>query len=131
MIIRIALAVFFIAGFAMSAFAQAPTDGVWRGTGTQADAAGVQATWAVRMTIHERGDSAIEYPDLNCKGVLKRVANGHDGYEFNEKITEGACIDRGRIVVKQRSGRVFWFWYRPGVGGPEASAVLYRDDLVS
>jgi hypothetical protein len=123
-----------IAGLAMlasPAFAQAPADGVWTGTGLQVDRAGVQSSWTIRMTIQQGGQSEIEYPSLGCKADLTPVANGHDGFEFNERIVEGDCIDRGRIVVKQRSGRVFWFWYQPGGGEADASAVLYRDELVS
>ena len=111
------------------ALAQSPADGVWKGTGLQAGKAGVQSTWTIRMTVQQHGASEIEYPSLGCKGVLTQVANGVEGFEFNERITEGACIDRGRIVARQRSGRVFWFWYQPGGGDADASAVLYKDDL--
>jgi hypothetical protein len=116
---------------APSALAQAPADGVWKGTGLQVGADGVQSTWTIRMTIRQHGRSEIEYPSLGCKGELTQIANGVEGFEFNERITDGKenCIDRGRIVVKQRSGRVFWFWYMPGGGPADASAVLYRDDL--
>lgn len=113
------------------AFAQAPSDGVWKGTGLQVGHGGVQSTWTIRMTVVQGGKSEIEYPSLGCKGVLTQVANGLEGFEFNERITEGPCIDRGRIVAKQRLGRVFWFWYMPGGGDADASAVLYRDDLLS
>jgi hypothetical protein len=120
-----------LAASAPSASAQAPADGVWTGTGLQVGADGVQSTWTIRMTIRQHGKSEIEYPSLGCKGELAQIANGVEGFEFNEHITEGkgACIDRGRIVAKQRSGRVFWFWYMPGGGPADASAVLYRDDL--
>ena len=113
------------------ALAQAPSNGVWKGTGLQVGRAGVQETWTIRMTVVQGGKSEIEYPSLGCKGVLTQVANGLEGFEFNERITEGPCIDRGRIVAKERSGRVFWFWYMPGGGDVDASAVLYRNDLLS
>jgi hypothetical protein len=116
---------------AASAVAQAPKEGYWKGIGIQTNPQGVEMTWKIRMTVREIGDSAIEYPDLKCKGVLQRVANGHDGFEFNEKITSGDCITGGRIVVRERSGRMSWFWYRPGINGPDASAVLYRDEMIS
>lgn len=113
------------------AFAQAPSDGVWKGTGLQVGRSGVQSTWTIRMTVRQSGKSEIEYPSLGCKGELSQVANGVEGFEFIERITEGPCIDHGRIVAKQRSSRVFWFWYLPGGGDADASAVLYRDDLVA
>ena len=117
--------------FASPAFAQAPANGVWKGTGLQVGQGGVQSTWTIRMTVVQGGKSEIEYPSLGCKGVLTQVANGLEGFEFNERITEGDCVDRGRIVAKQRLGRVFWFWYLPGGGDIDASAVLYRDELFS
>lgn len=131
------LLLFIFASFATSAFlspafAQAPDDGVWRGTGLQVGPEGPQDTWTIRMTIRQHGKSEIEYPSLKCRGVLTQVANGTEGYEFNEKITEGPCLDNGRIVVRQRSGRVAWFWYWPGGRGEiDASAVLYRDSPIS
>lgn len=124
MIVALAAAI-----LAAPAFAQAPADGVWSGTGLQVGSDGVQSTWTIRMTIRQHGKSEIEYPSLGCKGELTQIANGVEGFEFNERMTEGNCIDRGRIVAKQRSGRVFWFWYMPGGGPADASAVLYRDEL--
>jgi len=127
--IRILLLAFAATAFASPALAQSPADGVWKGTGLQVGKDGVQSTWTIRMTVRQGGKSEIEYPSLGCKGALTQIANGIEGFEYNESITEGDCIDRGRIVVKQRSGRVFWFWYQPGGGDADASAVLYRDDL--
>lgn len=126
---RTALLALAAIAFASPAFAQAPSDGVWKGTGLQVGRSGVQSTWTIRMTIRQGGRHEIEYPSLGCKGVLTQVANGVEGFEFNERITEGPCIDRGRIVAKQRAGKVFWFWYLPSGGDADASAVLYRDDL--
>ena len=131
MCLRTSCAAFAALAFLSPAFAQAPSDGVWKGTGLQVDKGGIQSTWTIRMTVRQGGQSEIEYPSLGCKGVLTQVANGLEGFEFNERITEGNCIDHGHIVVKQRVGRVFWFWYLPDGGPGDASAVLYRDDLVS
>ena len=136
MFIRVVIFVAFVAAcaasaFAQPAFAQAPSDGVWKGTGLQVGADGVQSTWTIRLTVDQGGRSEIEYPSLGCKAELTQIANGHEGFEFNERITKGNCIDRGRIMVKQRSGRVFWFWYQPGGVDADASAVLYKDDLIS
>jgi hypothetical protein len=128
--IRILILALAAAAFASPALAQSPADGIWKGTGLQVGRDGVQSTWTIRMTVRQHGKSEIEYPSLGCKGELTQIANGVEGFEYNERITEGAnCIDRGRIVAKQRSGRVFWFWYQPGGGDADASAVLYRDDL--
>lgn len=122
-----AIAVCAPAAFAPHAFAQAASPGDWRGVGLQAGPSGAESTWQIRMTIKATGDSAIEYPDLGCKGVLRPTVRS----EFVEQITQGDCITNGRIVVIEREGRVFWFWYRPNVDGPDASAVLYRDTPIS
>lgn len=113
------------------ALAQAPDSGVWHGVGLQTARGGPQETWTIRMTVRQGGRSEIEYPSLKCKGELRQVANGLEGFEFNEHITSGDCIDGGRIVAKQRDGRVFWFWYQPGGHDGDASAVLYKDDAIS
>jgi hypothetical protein len=129
MSLRTALLALAAIAIASPALAQAPADGVWKGTGLQVGRGGVQSTWTIRMTIRQGGKSEIEYPSLDCRGVLTQAANGVQGFEFNERITEGACIDHGRIVARQRAGKVFWFWYLPGGEDADASAVLYRDDL--
>jgi hypothetical protein len=136
MILRVFLFVAFVAACAATALAQpahaqAPADGIWKGTGLQVAHAGAQSTWTIKLTVDQHGKSLIEYPSLGCKGELTQIANGVEGFEYNEKITSGPCINRGRIVAKQRSNRVFWFWYQPGGGEADASAVLYRDELVS
>jgi hypothetical protein len=136
MFLRVFVFVVFVAACAATALAQpasaqAPSDGVWKGTGMQVGAGGVQSTWSIRFTVNQSGKSEIEYPSLGCKGELTQVANGVEGFEYNERITSGSCISQGRIVAKQRSGRVFWFWYQPGGGDADASAVLYKDDLIS
>ena len=136
MYLRVFLFVAFVAACAATALAQpahgqAPSDGVWKGTGLQVGSGGAQSTWTIQLTVNQHGKSQIEYPSLGCKGELTQIANGVEGFEYNERITSGPCIDKGRIVAKQRSGRVFWFWYQPGGGEADASAVLYKDELVS
>jgi hypothetical protein len=131
MLVRVLLFVAFITACSASAFAQAPPNGVWSGTGMQVDQAGIQSTWTIRLTVRQGGRSEIEYPSLGCKAELTPVRSGADGFEFDERITAGNCIDRGRMVLKQRSGRLFWFWYLPGGGPADASAVLYQSDRIS
>src|SRR5689334_7733194 len=130
MFFRVFLFVAFVAACAATALAQpasaqAPASGVWKGTGLQVGAGGAQSTWTIQFTVNQHGPSHIESPSLGCKGELTQIANGVEGFEYNERITSGPCIDRGRIVARQRSGRVFWFWYQPGGGDADASAVLY------
>src|SRR5689334_4991625 len=77
MILRVFLFVAFVAACAATALAQpahaqAPADGVWRGTGLQVGKAG-EKTWTVKLTVDQHGKSLIEYPSLGCKGELTQV----------------------------------------------------------
>ncbi len=97
----------------------------WHGTGLQVDPGGVQSTWTIELTINKDSSGKISYPSLGCESVLHWVASGGNAIIFLEEITEGDCIDGGRIEVKVQNGRLFWFWTKPGVEA-DASAVLYR-----
>ena len=90
----------------------------------------MQSTWDIVMTVRADITSRIEYPSLGCKGALHELSRSKDEIEFREEIVSGACIDGGRLVVRQREGRLSWFWYLPG-GNVDASAVLYRNDQIS
>ncbi|RYG27717.1 MAG: hypothetical protein EON93_19945 [Burkholderiales bacterium] len=97
--------------------------GDWYGKGLQVDPGGVQSTWTIELSIHA-ARSAISYPSLGCKGVLHRIASAPAEIIFREEITQGDCIDDGRISARFENGRIFWFWTRPGLD-TDASAVLY------
>jgi hypothetical protein len=115
---------------AIGAPAYAQMTGKWQGYGLQAGPAGVQSTWDIVMTVRSDITSRIEYPSLGCKGALHELSRSKDEIEFREEIVSGPCIDGGRLVVRQREGRLSWFWYLPG-GNVDASAVLYRGDQIS
>ncbi len=131
---RMVAALVFLAALVGPAGAQQQTAGHarmiggWHGVGLQAGPLGVQSTWDITMRIRADITSRIEYPSLGCKGILHELSRHIDEIEFREEITQGPCIDGGRMVVRLREGRVFWFWYSAN-GEADASAVLYRDDL--
>lgn len=97
--------------------------GDWHGTGLQVDPSGIQSTWTIDMSINAQR-STINYTSLGCTGVLHRVSATPTHIVFREQITEGDCIDDGRITATLENGRIFWFWTKPGVDA-DASAVLY------
>jgi hypothetical protein len=112
---------------AAPAHAQAPGD--WRGVGLQVGREGAQSSWTISMRVRADGVSRIEYPSLGCKATLHEVRRQPTEIEFREEITEGPCIDRGRLVVRPMDGRLWWYWH-DAEGRADASAVLYRDEDV-
>ncbi len=113
------------------AHAQTATlSGAWRGIGFQVGPAGAQMSWDVILHVHADMTSRIEYPTLACRGVLHELRRSAAEIEFREEITEGDCFDGGLITARLESGRVFWFWRKPGIA-TDATAVLYRDQPVA
>lgn len=112
-------------GVAAPADAQSPGD--WRGVGLQVDRHGVQSSWTISMRMGAGGSSRIDYPSLGCKAMLHEVRRASGEIEFREEITEGDCIDGGRLVVRPMDGRLWWYWH-DAQGRADASAVLYRAD---
>src|SRR5688572_8133000 len=102
MFIRVFVFVVFVAACAATALAQpasaqAPSDGVWKGTGLQVGAGAAQSTWTIRFTVNQHGKNELEYPRLGCKGKQTQIANAVEGFADTDRITYGPCIDRGRI----------------------------------
>ncbi|HEX5007192.1 MAG TPA: hypothetical protein VFV70_08780 [Hyphomonadaceae bacterium] len=98
--------------------------GEWRGVGWQVDPGGTQSSWTISMRV-AAGSAAIDYPSLGCRARLHEVRRHADEIEFREEITQGPCIDRGRLVVRPMDGRLWWYWH-DAQGRADASAVLYR-----
>lgn len=118
------------AAIALAAPASAQIQGgTWAGTGYQVGPDGPQSSWSIMLDIHTDMTSRIEYPSLDCKGVLHELKRGGDEIEFREEITEGDCVTGGIVNVRFRDHRVFWFWSKPDVNA-DASAVLYRDQPI-
>lgn len=102
----------------------------WNGVGYQVGPGGPQSSWDIELTLKTETSGLISYPSLNCKSELTRVQGSSRRIEFTEHITEGDCIDGGRVTINLEGGRLFWFWTKPGVNA-DASAVLYRGKPVS
>ena len=115
---------------AAPAHAQTTLSGAWHGIGFQVGPAGPQMSWDVVLHVRADIESRIEYPSLACKGVLHELRRSATEIEFREEITEGDCFDGGLVTARLDSGRVFWFWRKPGIG-TDATAVLYRDQPVA
>lgn len=107
-----------------------PILGDWNGIGFQVGPDGPQSSWDIELSLTSENGAVISYPSLNCKSELTRVQGASRRIEFTEHITHGDCLDGGRVSITLESGRLFWFWTKPGIGA-DASAVLYRGKLVS
>lgn len=100
--------------------------GSWTGVGYQVGPTGPQMSWTISLEVRAGVESRINYPSLGCKATLHELKRDGEEITFREQITEGACIDDGRITARFVDNRVFWFWSKPNAGA-DASAVLYRD----
>jgi hypothetical protein len=112
---------------AAAAPAHAQLAGDWRGVGLQVGREGAQSSWTISVHVHADGAARIEYPSLGCKATLRELRRQAAEIEFREEITEGGCIDGGRLVVRQMDGRLWWYWH-DAAGRADASAVLYRKE---
>lgn len=117
------LAILMLAAPASAQPAQKPAASDWHGTGLQVDPGGIQSTWTIEMSINAQR-SVISYPSLGCTGILHRISSSPTQLVFREEITEGDCVDNGRVIATFENGRIFWFWTKPGLDA-DASAVLY------
>ena len=118
-----------LALIAGAAPAHAQIAGEWRGVGLQVGREGAQSSWTISMRVSAGNASRIEYPSLGCKATLHEIRRQPTEIEFREEITEGPCIDRGRLVVRAMDGRLWWYWH-DAEGHADASAVLYRKEDV-
>lgn len=124
----LAIAAIFLSAAASASAQPAQTSPIvesWTGIGFQVGPEGPQASWDIELTLKSETSGLISYPSLDCSSELTRVQGSSRRIEFTEHITEGDCIDGGRISITLEGGRLFWFWTKPGVNA-DASAVLYR-----
>jgi hypothetical protein len=107
--------------------AHAQLAGDWRGVGLQVDRYGAQSSWTIAMRVQAEGVNRIEYPSLGCKATLHEVRRQAAEIEFREEITQGDCIDGGRLIIRPMDGRLWWYWH-DAEGRANACAVLYRKE---
>jgi hypothetical protein len=112
---------------AAAAPAHAQLAGDWRGVGLQVGPEGAQSSWTISMRVPADGAARIDYPSLGCKATLHEVRRLAAEIEFREEITQGDCIDGGRLVIRPMDGRLWWYWH-DAEGRADASAVLYRKE---
>ncbi len=92
--------------------AQSNVTGVWSGTVAQNEGS---SGYTVVMTIAASG-ATTEYPQLDCRGSLQRVASSEGYIFFTETITRGRhdkggrCID-GTVTITLAQGKLAWGWF--------------------
>jgi hypothetical protein len=97
-------------------------EGTWVGQGYQLDN---NSTWSIKLTI--KGDNyQIEYPSLDCKGVLKFEKQSSDGIMLTEKITSGSCVTNGHVALKLSGKNEMYFKWSFSNGEPGSFSKLVR-----
>lgn len=114
---------FFLPLLALSFEQSDQFDGVWKGVGEQFDD---KSTWTIKMTILD-GKYYIQYPSLECGGVLTLLSKNSSKLEFHESIIYGLsdCLDNGKTIIKKSGENSAQFiWYdSEGVKGAVGSLV--------
>ena len=96
--------------------------GSWCGIGEQTNPDGTTHQWTARMRL-AGPEGRMDYPSLDCGGILTIERAEGDVHLYRERITYGRerCIDGGVVAVEAMGTSVRWEW----VGlGYKASAVL-------
>ena len=93
--------------------------GTWEGQGYQYD---IEESWTIKLVIAE-GQYKIDYPSLQCGGVLTLLNATANKMEFREKITYGLCVDNGDTVITKTGPNTANFaWYdRDGSKGVDGT----------
>ena len=110
-------------------------NGAWAGKMFQSDSSG-EIDYKMVLQIEEEGGETL-YPDLDCGGVLLRVAEVNGYTIFSETITTGrvdadsgeGCID-GLLIVQPHGGELLVEWAGNYDGlAYVAHATLARPDM--
>lgn len=104
---------------------------VWTGTGAQVKANGQISQWTIALTLDARGNATqIEYPSLDCGGVLSLLRKAGEFREYRETITHGTerCTNNGTVGIRPKLGKLIWYWTGEGTLNPTGidTAVLMR-----
>lgn len=88
--------------------AATPSVTKWSGPVTQV---GSDNGYWVNLTLTATGGTTY-YPELNCGGTLKKIAesNGYTFYSESINTNREACID-GTITVSKIKGGLGWSWF--------------------
>jgi hypothetical protein len=97
--------------------------GVWEGTGKQDN----NSVWTIKVAI-KPNKYRIDYPSLNCGGVLEFVKEIDKSVMFKETLTYGVdkCINHGTTFLTiETKGKALFDWFYPN-GSPGAEGTLMR-----
>jgi hypothetical protein len=85
--------------------------GVWEGEGIQDN----NSRWSIKVTVAP-GRVTIDYPSLNCGGILEVVEKTGSYIRAEEKLGYGLkkCINGGLVILLEIiPGQLDFFWYYP------------------
>ncbi len=101
--------------------------GIWEGQGYQYD---IEESWTIKLAI-VGGQYKIDYPSLQCGGVLTLWNATANKMEFREKITYGPCVDNGDIIITKTGANMANFaWYdRDGSKGADGTLSRRYSDI--
>lgn len=105
-------------------------NGVWEGVGRQNN----NSVWSIKITISPH-QYRIDYPSLNCGGVLEFIKEIDKSAMFKETLTYGTdkCISNGTTVlsiVTEHNALFDWF-YPDGSHGAEGDLSRLPEDSKS
>jgi hypothetical protein len=100
--------------------------GVWEGTGIQDD----NSRWTIKVTI-EPDEYSIDYPSLNCGGMMRLMKENADSLVFQEVLTYGTdrCYNNGKtVLIKSQNNKIRYYWYFENNGRKAAFGELSRQN---
>lgn len=83
--------------------------GVWQGAGKQDN----NSKWTIKVTIRPERYT-IDYPSLNCGGMLELVKESSDSLVFREVLTYGTerCYNNGKtVLIRVNDTKIRYYWY--------------------
>lgn len=113
----------------------APVVGAWLGHGVQYDN---NSDWDIELVFRELGDvgepiGTVEYPGLDCGGVLIRRPERDGMLVAREQITHGTdCVDGGTFEFSlpgsahPNPALMAWKWLTPESGEVDAEGAVHR-----
>ncbi len=100
--------------------------GVWKGLGRQNN----NSEWTIKITIRPNY-YRIDYPSLNCGGVLEFIKEIDKSVMFKELLTYGAdkCINNGTTILSivAKNNALFDWFYPDGSHGAEGDLTRLPD----
>ena len=100
-------------------------EGVWNGIAIQDN----NSKWPIKVTISS-DDYWIDYPSLNCGGMMELVKENSDSLVFKEVLTYGMenCYNNGKtVLIKSKDDKLRYYWYFENNGKKAAAGELSRE----